>query len=197
MANYCRAHKRVTLVYFPELRSNEDNKHQDNARASSETVRHAECTYIILFLTRHNETINGDKIRRTSRIDSVSPCLSIYSADDPTINYRALYDCDAGTWKVIFNSLYTNFIHSYIHGWSGKNHWIINYSFQWCHARVMTSQVTVNSTACSTARLMRTKNMNDVHWPFVRAIHNHGLRWINLTGPVSIFLLWRHRAATY
>ena len=77
MANYCRAHKRVTLVYFPELRSNEDNKHQDNARASSETVRHAECTYIILFLTRHNETINGDKIRRTSRIDSVSPSLYI------------------------------------------------------------------------------------------------------------------------
>ena len=44
---------------FPELRSNEGNKHQNNARVSGETVRH-ENTYIILFLIRHNESINDD-----------------------------------------------------------------------------------------------------------------------------------------
>ena len=33
---------------FPELRSNEGNKYQNNARLSAETVRH-ENTYIILY----------------------------------------------------------------------------------------------------------------------------------------------------
>ena len=45
---------------FPELRSNEGNKHQNNTRVSAETVRQ-ESTYIILFLTRPNESINYDK----------------------------------------------------------------------------------------------------------------------------------------
>ena len=45
---------------FPELRSNEGNKHQNNTRVSTETVRH-ESTYIILFLTRHNDDKNNDK----------------------------------------------------------------------------------------------------------------------------------------
>ena len=35
------------------------NKHQNNTRVSAETVRH-ESTYIISFLTRHNESINDD-----------------------------------------------------------------------------------------------------------------------------------------
>ena len=45
---------------FPELQSNAGNKHQINARVSAETVRH-ERTYIILFVTRHNKSINVDK----------------------------------------------------------------------------------------------------------------------------------------
>ena len=45
---------------FPKWRNNEGNKHQINTRVSAETVRH-ESTYIILFLTRHNESINDDK----------------------------------------------------------------------------------------------------------------------------------------
>ena len=45
---------------FPELRSNEGYKHQNNTRVSAETVRH-ESTYIILFLTRHDESTNDDK----------------------------------------------------------------------------------------------------------------------------------------
>ena len=47
------------LCLFPELRSNEGNKHQNNTLVSAETVRH-ECTYIILFLTQHKESINDD-----------------------------------------------------------------------------------------------------------------------------------------
>ena len=41
-------------VYFPSC------EYQNNTRVSAETVRH-ESTYIILFLTRHNESINDYK----------------------------------------------------------------------------------------------------------------------------------------
>ena len=57
---------------FLELRSNEGNKHQNNTRVSAETVRH-ESTYIILFLTRHNESINDD---RNDDVYTSSPCLT-------------------------------------------------------------------------------------------------------------------------
>ena len=56
---------------FPELRSNEGNKYQNNTRVSAETVRH-ESTYIILFLTRHNESINDYK---NEELYTSSPCL--------------------------------------------------------------------------------------------------------------------------
>ena len=45
---------------FPELWSNEGNKYQNNTPVSAEMVRH-KSTYIILFLTRHNESINDYK----------------------------------------------------------------------------------------------------------------------------------------
>ena len=57
---------------FPELRSNEGNKHQNNTRVSAETVRH-ESTYIILFPTRHNESINYDK---KDDLYTTTPCLT-------------------------------------------------------------------------------------------------------------------------
>ena len=44
-------------------------KHQNNSPVSAETVRH-KSIYIILFLTRHNESINDNK-NGTS-----SPCLT-------------------------------------------------------------------------------------------------------------------------
>ena len=56
---------------FPELRSNEGNKHQNNARVSAYTVRH-KSTYIILFLTRHNESKNYAK---NKGLQTSSPCL--------------------------------------------------------------------------------------------------------------------------
>ena len=45
---------------FPELPSNEGNKHQNNTRVSTETVRH-ESTCIILFLAWHNDDKNDNK----------------------------------------------------------------------------------------------------------------------------------------
>ena len=46
--------------FFPELRSHEGNKHRNNTRMSAYTVHH-KSTYIILFLTWLNESINYDK----------------------------------------------------------------------------------------------------------------------------------------
>ena len=45
---------------FPRLHSNEGNKHPNNTRADTLTVRD-ESTYISLFLARHNGSINDDK----------------------------------------------------------------------------------------------------------------------------------------
>ena len=60
------------LCLFPELQSNEGNKYKNNIRVSAETVRH-ESTYIMLFLTRHNDSINDDK---NDDIYTSSPCLT-------------------------------------------------------------------------------------------------------------------------
>ena len=60
------------LCFFPELRSNEWNKHKNNTWVSAETIRY-ESTYIILFLKRHNESINDDK---NDDIYTSSPCLT-------------------------------------------------------------------------------------------------------------------------
>ena len=59
---------------FLDLRGNEGNKHthKKNTRASAETARH-ESTYIILFLTRHNESIDNDK---NDDLYTSSPCLN-------------------------------------------------------------------------------------------------------------------------
>ena len=60
VTNCFSAHERVLLCLFPELRNNEVNKHNNNTRVSAETVRH-DSTCIIIFLTRHNESINDNK----------------------------------------------------------------------------------------------------------------------------------------
>ena len=54
------------------LQSNEGNKHQDNTWVSAETVRH-KSTYISLFLTWHNESINDDK---NNDLYTLSSCLT-------------------------------------------------------------------------------------------------------------------------
>ena len=48
------------------------NKHKNNTRVNAEKVRH-ESTYIILFLTRHTESINDDK---NDDLYTSSPCLT-------------------------------------------------------------------------------------------------------------------------
>ena len=58
------------LCLFPELWSNEGNKHKNNTRVSAETVHH-KSTYIILYLTRHSESVNDVK----NDINTSSPCL--------------------------------------------------------------------------------------------------------------------------
>ena len=57
---------------FLELRCNEGNKDQNSIRVSAETVRH-ESTYIILFLTQNNESINDDT---NDNLYPSSPCLT-------------------------------------------------------------------------------------------------------------------------
>ena len=108
--------------FFPELRSNEGNKHQNTTQVSAETVRH-DSTYIVLFLTRHNESIYEDK---NDDLCTLSPCptLSFFVllmtsqsvADDVTMT-RQLWRV---MWIVISNSLDIDFIHSDIHDWSCK-----------------------------------------------------------------------------
>ena len=72
VTNCFSAHERVILVFISELRSNEGNKHRNNSQVSAEIVRH-ESTYIILFLTRHNDSINGE---RNDDLYTSSPCLT-------------------------------------------------------------------------------------------------------------------------
>ena len=107
---------------FPELRSNEGNKYQNNIRVSAETVRH-ESTYIILFLTRHNESINDYKTTSFTHRPRVST-LGFRSVDDVTIDLLMTLqwpdNCDAITWIMISNSLDIDFIHGDIHGRSCK-----------------------------------------------------------------------------
>ena len=89
------------------------NKHQNNTRVSAETVRQ-ESTYIISFLTRHNQSINYD---RNGDHHTSSPCLtrsffvllmtSQSIADDVTMTKN----CDAITWIMISNSLDIDFVH--------------------------------------------------------------------------------------
>ena len=57
---------------FPELRSNEENEHQNNTWVSTETVRQ-ESSYVILFFTWHNDDKNDDK---NDDLYISTPCLT-------------------------------------------------------------------------------------------------------------------------
>ena len=106
---------------FPELRSKEGNKYQNNTRASVETVRH-ESTYIILFLTRHNESMNDYK---NDELYTSSPCRTRFSfcwwrPNRLLMTSQWPDNCDAITWIVISYSLDIDFIHGDMHGRSCK-----------------------------------------------------------------------------
>ena len=90
----------------------------NDTRVSAETVRR-ESTYIILFLTRHNGSINDDK----TTIISHRPRVSLARFSFCWWRHNRLLmtpqwpdNCDAITWIVMFNSLDIDFIHGDIHG---------------------------------------------------------------------------------
>ena len=92
---------------FPELRSNNRNKHQNNTCVSAETVRLLS-TYIILFLIWHNKSINDDK---NDNLYKSSPCFT-HSVFVLLTRSRSIADdvkwpdnCEAITLIVIFNSI--------------------------------------------------------------------------------------------
>ena len=94
------------------------DKHQNNTRVGAETVRH-ESTYTVLFLTRHNESINDDE-NDDFYISSACLTRSVFvllmtsqSIADDVAMTRQLW---AITWIMISNSLYIDFIHGDIHG---------------------------------------------------------------------------------
>ena len=107
---------------FPELRSNEGNRYQNYPRVSAETVRH-ESTYIILFLTRHNESINdykNDEFYTSSRVALARFSFCWWRHNRLLMTSQWPDNCDAITWIVISNSLDIDFIHGDIHGRSCK-----------------------------------------------------------------------------
>ena len=91
---------------FPELRSNEGNKYQNNTRVSAETVRH-ESTYIILFLTRHNESINEyitTSFTHRPRVSLARFSFCWWRHNRLFMTSQWPDSCDAITWIVISNS---------------------------------------------------------------------------------------------
>ena len=124
MTNRFSAHERgLFWCLFPELRNNDGNEYQNNTRVSAETVCQYS-TYIILFLTRHNESINdyeNDELYTSSpfRTRSVFEfCWWRHTRLLMTSEWPA--SCDALTWIVISNSLDIEFIHGDIHDRSCK-----------------------------------------------------------------------------
>ena len=110
------------LVFISRVARQRRNKHQNNTRVSAETVRH-ESTYIILFLTRHNGSINVDK----TTIFTHRPRVSLARFSFCWWRHNRLLmtshwpdNCDAITWIVISKSLDFDFIHGDIHGRSCK-----------------------------------------------------------------------------
>ena len=72
VTNRFSAHERVILVFISRVAKQRGNEYQKKTRVSPETVRQ-NSTYIILFLTRHNESINDYK---NDELYTSSPCLT-------------------------------------------------------------------------------------------------------------------------
>ena len=121
---------------FPELRSNEGNKHQNNTRVSAETVHH-ESTYIISHLTRHNESITTLKttiFTHRSRVSLARFSFCWWRHNRLLMTSQWPDNCDAITWIMISNSLDINFIHGDIHGRSCKKlGFLLSVNYVVCH----------------------------------------------------------------
>ena len=91
---------------FPELRSNKGNKHQNNTWVSAVTVHHLS-TYIILFLTWHNNSINDNKTKIFTHRPHVSLARVLvcwWRHNRLLMTSQWPDNCDAITWIVISNS---------------------------------------------------------------------------------------------
>ena len=107
---------------FPSLLRNSGNKHQNNIWVSTETVCHGS-TYIISFLTRHNESINEDKntiFTRRLRVSLARLSFCWWRHNRLLMTSQWPDNCDAITWIMISNSLDIDFVHGDIHGRSCK-----------------------------------------------------------------------------
>ena len=90
---------------------------------STETVRH-ESTYMILFLTRHNESMNDTKMTSFTHRPRVSLawCSFCWWRHNRLLMTSQRQDnCYAITWTVISNSLDIDIIHDDLHGRSCLN----------------------------------------------------------------------------
>ena len=111
---------------FPELRGNEGNKYQNNTPVSAETVRH-ESTYINLFLTRYNESINdakNDDLYTSSQCLTRSVFVLLMTSQSIADDVKMTDNCDAIKWIVIFKSLDIDFIHGDINGSRVRIHFL-------------------------------------------------------------------------
>ena len=120
---------RFFLSLFPQLRSNDGNKHQNNTWVSAWTVLD-ESTHIIVFLTWDKELITIKMMNFTHR-PYISHSLGLHSVDDVTIDcwwhhkyITWCHNCGFNTWKVTSNSMDITFIHGHIHRRSCKRHWL-------------------------------------------------------------------------
>ena len=107
---------------FPELRSNEGNEYQNNTRVSAETIRH-ESTYIILFLTRHNVSINEYKttsFTHRPRVSLARFSFCCWRHNRLLMTSQWPGNCDEITWIMLSNSLDIDYIHGDTHDQSCK-----------------------------------------------------------------------------
>ena len=112
---------------FPELQSNEGNKHQNNTRVSTWTVRH-KSTYTTLFLTWHNECSNDEKMAIFPHRPHVSLAhftVCCWCHKQLLMATQWPDNCDVSTWQVISNSIDIDFSHGNIHGQSWKKQQIL------------------------------------------------------------------------
>ena len=90
--------RRLFWYLFPELQSNDGNIYQNNTQVNAEAVRH-KSTYVILFLTWHNKSINDNKnadfytwCKCLIRLVFILLMMSQFIADDVLMTRQLWYD---------------------------------------------------------------------------------------------------------
>ena len=154
---------------FSELRSNEGNKHQHNTRVSTETVRH-ESIYIILFLTRHNEsqmTIKTTILTCRPRVSLARFSFCWWRHSRLLMTSQWPDNCDAIAWIMISNSLDIAFIHG-IYSSSGK----VSYHQKFRRRKVGCWNVRITLTSFRTTRKLHRTEFHgyEISWDFMERL---------------------------